>query len=132
MNSERLKQVRDAIASDPDQYDQGYYVNECGSPACVAGWAAHLSLEPGEALGWWGLRMPDGRYRNPHLRAQMWLGLSSHDAGRMFDETPLWVNREDRSIYDEPTVQEALAMLDHAIETGEVVWKRLPTGEESV
>ena len=120
MNVENLKKVRDAIAQNPTTYDQRWYAHECGTPACIAGWAASLSLRDGETLNWGGIKRPDGRYANPHTRAQQWLGLSPHDAGRMFDEHPVLSGGEFRV---DPTVQEALAMLDRAIETGKVVWE---------
>ena len=127
MNVERLKQVRDVIASSPDQYDQGIFAHKCGTPACIAGWAASLSLKPGEKLTWACVAtgVQSDRVDTIPNRAAMWLDLAPHDAVKMFDGAPLWVRKGDGYGYDEPTVQEALAMLNHAIETGEVVWWRV-------
>ena len=132
MNVERLKQVRDVIASNPDQYDQGIFTHKCGTPACIAGWAAHLSLQDGEQLTWACVAtgVQSDRVDTIHNRAGKWLGLSPHDAVEMFDGAPLFVRKGDGYGYDEPTIQEALAMLDHAIETGEVVWRRVE-GEDA-
>ena len=127
MNVERLKQVRDVIASSPDQYDQGIFAHECGTPACIAGWAASLSLKSGETLTWacvaTGVR--SDRVDTIPNRAAMWLDLTGDESDDMFDSTPLLVRYGGWGSHREPTVQEALAMLDHAIETGEVVWRRV-------
>ena len=132
MNAENLKQVRDVIASNPDQYDQGFYTHRCGTPACIAGWAASLSLKPGEMLIASSVATEGvGVFLNSiHNRARMWLGLSPHDAGRMFNADPLVRCDGGDYYHDKPTVLEALAMLDHAIEAGEVVWKELPRVSE--
>ena len=129
MNSENLKQVRDAIASNPAQYDQGIYAHDCGTPACIAGWAAHLSLKPDEALR---LSIIQGRTRpidTIHNRAREWLDLPLSDANDMFEPAPV-LRKEDARGYTKPTLPEALAMLDRAIETGKVVWKELPRVSE--
>ena len=125
MNVERLKQVRDVIASNPDQYDQGIFSHKCGTPACIAGWAAHLSLQDGEQLTWACVAtgVQSDRVDTIPNRAAMWLDLTPHDAVEMFDGAPLLVRRGGWGSHREPTVQEALAMLDRAIETGEVVWE---------
>ena len=128
MNVERLRQVRDAIASDPDQYDQGHYVNECGTPACIAGWAVYLSLKPGETLDDGLVNTRVGPFDTVHDRAKKWLGLTENESDEMFNAAPLWEYRGEVRYgcrYYKPAVQDALAMLDHAIETGEVVWKAL-------
>ena len=124
MNKERLAMVRDAIAANPDEYDQVSWLHRCGTPACIAGWAAHLSLEEGENLK---LDTNDeGRayvmrgsmivgYVND--RARKWLDLGWTQANTMFMSWPFG-EEADRS----PNPDEAVAMLGHAIKTGEVLW----------
>ena len=131
MNFERLKQVRDVIIANPDKFDQNAWLHNCGTPACIAGWAAHLSLQDGESLGWCapaelfaGLssepRIPlvvdaDNEFVVVGGRAREWLGLSHEEADTLFDASPIpggeWVS-----------VHDAVATLDHAIETGNIVW----------
>jgi hypothetical protein len=41
MNRELLQRVRDQIASHPEEFDWTQY--ECGTAACIAGWACRLA-----------------------------------------------------------------------------------------
>ena len=130
MNKERLAMVRDAIAANPDGYDQVAWLHSCGTPSCVAGWAAYLSLEEDETLCivtrdqkayahvMRGSLM--GEYAivdDVRVRAVNWLELNASQSDGMFMPFPFG---EDgvRS----PSPNEAVAMLGHAIETGEVLW----------
>jgi len=55
MNSELLLQIADAIEAKPELYDQGTWgtYDECGTKACIAGWATSLSgYYPTVVKGW--------------------------------------------------------------------------------
>ena len=131
MNFARLDQVKAAIIENPGKYDQSAWLHGCGTPACIAGWAAHLSLQDGESLVWCGPTGTDvgvwsessvplvigdtGAVFDIAHRAKEWLGLSRDEAQIMFEADPL--------PWGEPiSPDDAVAMLDHAIETGNIVW----------
>lgn len=42
MNSDLLRRVADKIEQSPDRYNQYYYVAECGTKFCIAGWVCIL------------------------------------------------------------------------------------------
>jgi len=129
MNKELLQKVRDRIADETVHYDQAHYwktpegaspftlVNAtkngefCGTPCCIAGHAVYeVGVEKVKQL----------RIDSIDLAAQKLLELSDTDASLMFFSKPIRVGRfGDRS----PTRPETLAMLDHAIKTGEVRWE---------
>ena len=133
MNTERLRAVRHTIAANPSEYDQEQYLHDCGTPACIAGWAAHLSLTDGERLsqvnqsyGSCILDRHGAMVTNVSARAGGWLGLSSWEQVLMFAGHPIEYRDAGATLHCRPsTVDEALAMLDHAIETGEVRWEPL-------
>lgn len=50
-NAELIRQVADAIEAHPEQYDQCHYVPDCGTTACIAGWAAVIALHHGVLVG---------------------------------------------------------------------------------
>ena len=133
MNTQRLQAVRDIIAAHPSKYDQDQYLHPCGSPACIAGWAAHLSLREGESLS--RLNLPCGSYvlnergtiaAHVMSRAGEWLGLTPLEKLAMFEGDPIDYWEDDGEMLSRPsTVQEALAMLDHAIKRQKVEWQDL-------
>ena len=103
MNVENMRKLRDVIA-ESETYDQTAFIHECGTPACLAGHAVMLAGEtPLDSA--------------PHIwnRAQEWLGLTHGQASKMFTVVPLG--------RDTPTKEDALAMLDRAIETGKIEWR---------
>ena len=103
MNVENVKKVRDKIASHPEKYDQTVVVHDCGTPACIAGYAS---------------LMEDADRRTHHMdAAREFLGLSGVQASLLFSAIPY-----EYPGFAPPTVDEALAVLDHLIETGKVRW----------
>ena len=139
MNTERLKAVRAAIAANADQYDQGLWLHECGTPACIAGWAAFLSLKPGERLisqniaGCQAGIILDENGRQVSIvaaRATNWLGLKKLQGTEMFDASPICYEDEDGEWgFREANVDEALSMLNRAIEADIVDWGELDDSE---
>ena len=103
MNIQNLKRLRDVIA-ETETYNQVFVFHECGAPACLAGHAAFLARQddvPNSHLQAWGV-------------AEEWLDLTMAQSNAMFASAPLWNYST--------TKEDALAMLDRAIETGEVRW----------
>jgi len=126
MNVEELERVSDAIAKSRS-FDQSNWRFPCGTPACIAGHAAHLH-------GWrytvnengiMSESMIDGSGPNTrkhvHFVAQDILGLTDEEADAMFDGQPFGDDVE-------ATRMDALRMLDHAISHGEVKWIREEEG----
>ena len=134
MNIERLQTVRDTIAANADQYDQDIYLHPCGSPACIAGWAAHLSLREGERLTVRGPAL--GSYvvdendlmEHVEWRAREWLDLTRNERIDMFYGEPIDYRDDNGMLHSRTsTVGEALAMLDNAIKRQKVQWEDLST-----
>ena len=109
MNIEALKKTRDLLARS-QTYDQSTWVHDgteahpCGTPACVAGhiMAAHSDgpLDPEVSTSGDAAALAD---------------LSSSERELMFQQNPYRGTRN-------ATKDDALAMLDHAIEHQEVKW----------
>ena len=102
MNTENLKLLRAAIA-ESETYSQEDFFHPCGTPACLAGHAAMLAdvmCPPAAAAA--------------VRRAEAWLDLTVEEGDAMFDPHPL-------GCYVTPK-EDALAMLDRAIETDKVLW----------
>ena len=132
MNKELLQKVRDRLADESVYYDQGDYwcapnlgridleqvtkgKEFCGTPCCIAG---HAIAEAGIDKAY------EVRNKDFPNAAEVILDLTPDEANVMFDATPI---RDDDDYYEcrESTREEALAMLDHAIETGEVKWETI-------
>jgi hypothetical protein len=104
MNVGRLKKLRDFLATLPEEkFDMETWGRPiCNSPRCIAGWAA------------WYFKIKGAYFPNlPHG----------------FDETKVsaFFELEDSSLFLPETLEgrtmgEALQVLDHLIETGEVSW----------
>ena len=109
MNVERLRKLRDVIA-ESKTYDQSDYFHGCGTPACLAGHAAVLAHGTKRYLSKCGRVMAT----LAHYDAKAWLDLTSDQSMAMFSATPM-----DDLLTEK---DDALAMLDRAIETGEVRW----------
>lgn len=74
--------VLDQVVTYPESHDQGdwhYATEECGTVACVSGWAQLLA--DGQVLPTWLVR--DG-VQETELRGAELLGLSTYDAVRLF------------------------------------------------
>ena len=106
MKVNNIKEVRDEIASKPENYNQTVVYNACGTPACIAGHAAHLATPPGgyQNINCWDF-------------AKDFLGLTGEQATDLFSSFP-YPRQHDAPA----TVDEALAVLDNLIETGKVRW----------
>ena len=103
MNIENMRKLRDVIA-ESKTYDQRRFFHPCGTPACLAG---HACMLAGEKAQW--------SVDRTVIIAEDWLGLSVTEAADAFYAGPMGD--------DAPTKEDALAMLDRAIETGKVRWK---------
>ena len=100
MNREALQKARDLLAVS-STYDQTLWRHDCRTPACVAGFIVVANSSG---------RLPKRRLKS---KAMQLAELSVHEANRMFYAFPV------RPV---TTREQALAMLDHAIEHGEVRW----------
>lgn len=106
MNVENIKKVRDLIAGlPPEQFSMNYWGlahHPCGSVACIGGWAEAILL-------------PDGN-RTKHLPEHVVceaLGLDPEQGGDLF---------YPGGNYYQASIPEAVQVLDHPLETGEVDW----------
>lgn len=115
MNRENIQKVRDHIASlPPAKFDMGSLgSDECGSPACIAGWTPR-------ALG-----VPRPRGVGPMAHARRLLGLTEDQADELFmpSEVPFG------DVYDATPAQGAKA-LDILLERSAVDWKAALSDEE--
>ena len=130
MNKKLLQKVRDQIADESVFYDQSSYwlmpagvrtcyvsnilVKDklCGTPCCIAG---HAVAAAGAKRSY--------AYRDNDFEtaAKKLLELSKEEANLMFYPETIEVDYGLRP----PTRQETVAMLDRAIETGEVRWEAI-------
>jgi hypothetical protein len=106
MNVENIKKVRDHLAQLPaEKFSMRTFdsVANCGTIACIAGWAKHL-LNPSAV--------------HAETAAINALGLTKEQAYELFwlgdrlGPDPLW----------DAGPQQAVSVLDHLIATGEVDW----------
>lgn len=96
----------------------------CGTPSCVAGWAYRLS--GGSFIG---VNKPNVTISTCLTLAARWLELDDHQAHYLFDATPFDCFRKPEKTVN-PTIDDAIAVLEHLLKTGEVGWARFtPTGE---
>ena len=130
MNVKALKNTRDAIAAS-HTYCQVQYMNECGTPACVAGHAVVAN----EHTLFFGINEDgkdeihiNGKDESVSAFAQDILGLTTDEAMHMFQGYPMqWASRESRmtlcdSKYMGATKEQAIAMLEYAMEHHKVLW----------
>ena len=128
MNTGNLRRTARAIEDHPDWYDQGEWLNDCGTPACVAGHAVYVAGGEFRPEGPEGPEEPnglicraaDGRVLPIRDYAAEILGLNPRQAGVMFAAVPqdTWGQKFT------PTAAEAVAMLTEAADTGRVVWRQ--------
>jgi hypothetical protein len=114
MNTDRINHLADVIAAQPHtnhEAESGFWMNSfmhrCGTPACIAGWADHLSKIPVPVRE----RPVDG----VEARARDWLGLDDTVSYRLF-WGPLSLDLKT------VTPTHAAAVLSHLAETGDVDW----------
>lgn len=122
-----LRKVRDLIASLSDeQFDMGAYAEEepCGTVACIAGWACIVA-------GVGNIHSLVGD--DIHERAQRHLGLTTQAATNLFTPFPGYSADYQFAWLQTPDRKQAVRVLDHLLETGEVDWPRaLADGGEAV
>ena len=117
MNKEALRKTRNLIAECHQSYDQTIWSHQCNTPGCVAGFAAVASgaeiVRRGRdeitrviTKGGVSRMLPDA--------AAKFLGLNLVQRMAMFRAYPML----DRKV----TANDAIRMLDHAIEYDEVRW----------
>lgn len=138
INTELLARVRDHILEEPRRYDQTTFGEAsedapCGTAACIAGWAAHLSGR----VSLKKLRAPMNPVREIRQTAQRALGLTDEEARVLFtgDPTPCWCGDKDCALGGWPPrfgkryekaktargrASAAAAYIDHIIATGKV------------
>jgi hypothetical protein len=116
MNKERILALADLIEAQPHTglnektgFNMGEYRHECGTPACIAGWAAAASV--GDTTGTIKLEM----YAD--IQAQQFLDLDGDQASALF-QPPC----EDEDEWDEITPDHAAFTLRHLVKTGKVDW----------
>ena len=143
MNAERIRRVADMIERvgdshkvsgrtlSPSQkgwlhigYDQGGYLHDCGTPACIAGFAAALAEDKDERA--------DLTYSDSVLTAddvprvaERWLDLTIRQADQLFDGEPFGEDDPDSPDDLRPTAREAVDCLRRLADTGEVYWRQL-------
>lgn len=133
MNRENIQKVRDRIASlPPERFDMagvfmrdgdlsgpgcdgapatpGEFMEACGTAACIAGWTLAVLSPAGDAC--------------PSLKqARGLLGLGLATSHSLFIPDDFCTRRY--------TPDEAVRVLDHLLETGEVDWERAKAGGEA-
>lgn len=92
------------------RYDARYPDNICGTPACIGGWAQAIRKQE---------QIESGEVRTVDFGtdADDWLGLTE-------DETEALFYPETDAEWKDITREQAIAHLEHIIETGEVNWKK--------
>ena len=118
MNVTNLKKTRDHIAAHPDGFDQTRWMHYCGTPGCIAGYAVM-------ACG--GTLVPEHHQRDRCMTADGEMMRADEHAEDLLeltgDQSKVMFTAVSYGIFGgQPTAAEALAMLDHAIEHGEVRW----------
>lgn len=115
MNKERVLQLADLIETveDFDMSDYTHGPASCGSPSCIAGWAA-----------WEELNRPKGlRFDECESHATVYLELTDAQAHDLF------CGSEPAAALRGITAVEAARVLRHLAETGEVRWALLTSYE---
>ena len=113
MNVEAIDRTIAAIEAAPEgQFDMGGYFNECGTPACIAGFVLTAHGEDGTD-GYLG------------TRAAELLGLSQWQKDHLFEPSSriaFW--RAERGWSSWISREHALACLRHLRKTGKVSWAK--------
>jgi len=114
MNKERILAVADAIekSSVPELgFSMRSFRSDCGTAACIAGWAFVLFAKNGENRFRRGVSPYD-----IEVEGQVVLGLKDVEAGRLFYASGVGVHYATRG--------QAIAALRHLAATGVVDWLR--------
>ncbi len=107
LNVDLLLQIADRIAKRPEAFDMGHW--DCGTTACIAGWALRLSGKQ------WGLAQ-DGHMYSAADAAQC-LGLDESIADRLFLRTH-WPDDFNNARYKADKAGTTIARIHHFIRTG--------------
>lgn len=85
INRELFRKVYDQITAHPETHDQDEFESSCGTTRCVAGWALHF-YNPNQDIRQTAFEINDSVHGGPGNAARKILGLSEHQAGRLFYE----------------------------------------------
>lgn len=91
-NVELLERTMQHIDDHPEAHDQCIWVNDCGSAACFAGWAALIHFGPSVCNGAGGYQLPspygdplpNGAFPPMSFQAARLLGLTMVEANTLF------------------------------------------------
>lgn len=123
MDKIKIKELRDHIAAlPPEQFDMSQWraERECGTVACLAGWTVELNKS---LFGDW-LERSDIKGA-----ARLVLQLSQLEANRLFVPIEASILRHPNhpgavlGDLNDVTTEQAVKVLDHLLETGEVDWR---------
>ena len=111
MNTERLHLLADVVEKHSKQFRMLTWTNDaCGTPACIAGFAAALADGRSTAK-----KYPEYKVRLIPEIGRAWLGLTSTQAGELFEPT-----LDD---WNQITAEVAALCLRYLAETGKVDWE---------
>lgn len=119
--------LAEGIEKNAERFDMRFSFNECGSPACIAGWTLYYC--EGRGKSW---RMAQRSYMDLRDEASEYLNLTPAQAIRLF--TPI----ESKDYFDHRAKQgtprhitphHAAGTLRHLAETGKVDWQNGKTRE---
>ena len=109
MNKEAVQRTIDTLRAEPESYDQSMWFHDCGTPACVAGYALYANLYPDE------IESLQGDCCSIPVEAERILGLSPEEADRLFMESPYGEGVD-------PSVDDAIEVLERFRDGGSVKW----------
>lgn len=114
MNTDRIRQLADIIERQPHTpitaesgFNMDNWTHDCGTPACICGWANSVQNE---------LNGTEHRIGSP-MHARNWLGLTTEQGEDLF--RPFGI---DNLLWDSITPTHAAAVLRHLADTGKVDW----------
>ena len=105
--------VAEAIEKHADRFRQDQWRHTCGTPACIAGWSCALQHDKEQPRQ---VNLNDYDGSDIKRKAAEALGLTPREASDMFQPEPYG------EFGERPTAAEAVSVLRHYVETGEVHW----------
>ena len=129
MNINKIKKLIDYLKASK-MFDQTKYFHPCGTPACIAGHACIMEgyiRDNGSAFTRFSMVLKKGEYTSmsAEMAATKILELTYQQSQAAFSEAPYgyFEDLDDENWKIKPTtVDDAIAMLENLIETGEVEW----------